>query len=665
MSSSVTAPESRPRSFLVVCFRFIGDVLVTLPLAVSIKQAIPDASVDYLVFEGTEGVLAHNPLIRRVITVSKNRSNAGILMSLFRRYDVAFAAYPSDRTLVATALAGKQSIALIYGDPIMWWKKLLITSLHICDDRFHVVANMLALLRPLGIPPVPRVSVGFDDSDLAFARHAMPADKYVILHPYSRNPCKYWPAEEWGKLVALIQDQTDCRAVITKTPAPEDIDYLERILSTAPADTVVFKEPMTLSQMAAAIKGCTAFIGIDTAVTHIAAALDIPTICLFGPSMSRYWGPWPNGCQQEAPFDANKGIQRVGNVTIVQKDWECVPCNRETCAISSRDRMECLEATTPEEVLNELLESVGGSRVGQAGTCPQHYQDIQGQVLQEGAVAESRRCGGLRAQGIYKQSLPQTPLLSVILPVYNGGAKLAEAIGSVARQHYPNIELIIIDGASTDNTLDIISDNEELVDLWISEADNGVYDAMNKGADLANGDWLYFLGSDDVLLDVVHEVMPLLKDPHGIYYGEVRRTSGKKGIGLFSGRQLIRRNIPHQAIIYPRSVFGSYCYDVKYPVAADYHLNLRCFGDPSFHFVHLPFVIALFNDAEGLSSTRNDPAFAADKPRLVREYLGFFLFLELEIRSGLTWFEKNVFRTGYRRLTGRSQAKRTPAGEGR
>ena len=661
MSSSGSMLVSSPRSFLVVCFRFIGDVLVTLPLAVSIKQAEPDARIDYLVFDGAEGVLAHNPLIRRVITVRKDRTNVGVLLSLFRRYDVAIAAYPSDRTLVAAALAGKQSIALIYGDPIMWWKKMLISSVHICDDRFHVVANMLALLRPLGIPPVPRVSAGFDDSDMAVARLAMPAEKYVILHPYSRNRCKYWPAEKWGKLVALIQESTDCRAVITKTPAAEDLDYLERILATAPAETMVFKEALTLSQMAAAIKGSTAFIGIDTAVTHIAAALDIPTIVLFGPSMSRYWGPWPNGCGQEAPFAVNKGVQRVGNVTIVQKDWDCVPCNRETCAISSRSRMECLEETAPEEVFSELLKSLNSNRASQAGSPSRHDLDIPGQESHENA-AGTRRSGGLRAQGAHRQSLPGAPLLSIVMPVYNGGAALAHAIASVKRQRYDNIELIIIDGASTDNTLEIMRDNERHIDVWVSETDSGVYDAMNKGAALANGDWLYFLGSDDELLETVHEIMPLLKDPHGVYYGEVLRTSGKTGVGRFSRRQLIRRNIPHQAIFYPRSVFDRYCYDLKYPVAADYHLNLRCFGDPSFRFIHLPVVTALFNDADGISSTRNDPAFAADKPGLVREHLGFSSYLELETRSGLKWFERTVFRSGFRRLTGRHRIKRPPAG---
>jgi glycosyltransferase involved in cell wall biosynthesis len=284
----------------------------------------------------------------------------------------------------------------------------------------------------------------------------------------------------------------------------------------------------------------------------------------------------------------------------------------------------------------------------------------------DGMCGENRKKrGGLRDRGVLKSTLPGAPLISIIMPVFNGGATLAEAIASVARQKYDNIELIVIDGASSDNTLDIILANEDTIDVWTSEPDLGVYDAMNKGVDLANGDWLYFLGSDDALLDVLHQIVPHLNDPNAIYYGDVQQTSGRTTFVGFSRRRIIRRNIPHQAIVYPRGVFRKYRYDLKYPVAADYHLNLRCFGDSSFRFVRIPCVLALFNDSAGMSSTRNDPAFAADKPRLVREYLGYRAYLELAIRSGLKGLEKTIFRTGYRRLMGRRQATRKDAGESR
>lgn len=334
-------------------------MLVTTPLAVSIKQAVPGAAIDYLVFEGTEGVLTHNTLIRNVITVPRKDNNAAVLISLFRRYDLAFAAYPSDRTILAAAVAGKYSIGLMYGGIKSWWKKTLLSAHRICDDHMHVVPNILSLLEPLGITPIPKVAMGFDDNDMAFADTIMPVNKYMILHPYSRNSRKYWPAEKWGKLAGLIQEQTSCKAVFTTTPDPADMSYLQEILAAAPQDVLTFKEPCTLGQLAGVIKRSQAFIGIDTVVTHMAAALEVPVVALFGPSLTRYWGPWPNNCAEASPFAAKNGVQHIRNVTVAQQDWPCVPCNLETCSISQRGRMECLEKLAPEQVFGELKKSLG------------------------------------------------------------------------------------------------------------------------------------------------------------------------------------------------------------------------------------------------------------------------------------------------------------------
>lgn len=348
-------------SFLIVSLRFMGDVLVTTPLARSIKSALPDASIDYLVFRGTERVLIKNPDIRNIITITRGASGLGTLLSLSGKYDVALAAYPSDRTLIAAAIAGKRSIGLTYNIRT-WWKKILLNSVMHCNDTLHVVPNMLSLLAPLDITPVPDVVMGYDEEDLAFARTVLGATKYVLIHPYSLKEYKYWPPEQWARLAALIQEQTDCTAVFTRTPEPEGAGLLEKILKMAPPETRAFDAPCTLNQLAALLKNASAYVGIDTAITHVAAALNIPTVALFGPTLSRYWAPWPNGTPDQSPFAVNKGVQRKGYVTVIQKEWECVPCNRETCPISTRNKMECLESISPEEVLQEVLDRVNRTK---------------------------------------------------------------------------------------------------------------------------------------------------------------------------------------------------------------------------------------------------------------------------------------------------------------
>ncbi len=106
--------------------------------------------------------------------------------------------------------------------------------------------------------------------------------------------------------------------------------------------------------------------------------------------------------------------------------------------------------------------------------------------------------GGLRARDIYKHSLPGKPLISVITVVFNGAETLADTIESVIKQRYDNIEYIVIDGGSSDATVDILRQYDHVIDYWISEKDSGIYDAMNKGIALCSGEYVGMLNADDL-----------------------------------------------------------------------------------------------------------------------------------------------------------------------
>jgi len=107
--------------------------------------------------------------------------------------------------------------------------------------------------------------------------------------------------------------------------------------------------------------------------------------------------------------------------------------------------------------------------------------------------------GGLRTQGYFKRSLPEKPLITVITVVFNGAQYLEETILSVIGQTYDNVEYIIIDGGSTDGTLDIIRQYEHAVDYWISEKDGGMYDALSKAFSLATGKLIQYINAGDFL----------------------------------------------------------------------------------------------------------------------------------------------------------------------
>ena len=121
-----------------------------------------------------------------------------------------------------------------------------------------------------------------------------------------------------------------------------------------------------------------------------------------------------------------------------------------------------------------------------------------------------------------KPVVENKPLISIITVVFNGMEYLEQTIQSVINQSYDNVEYIIIDGGSTDGTLDIINKYEEQIDYWISEKDSGVYDAMNKGIDLANGKWINFMNAGDSFYNnkILDEVFKNNLNGMDIVYGD-------------------------------------------------------------------------------------------------------------------------------------------------
>lgn len=229
-----------------------------------------------------------------------------------------------------------------------------------------------------------------------------------------------------------------------------------------------------------------------------------------------------------------------------------------------------------------------------------------------------------------------TPLLTIITVVFNGAAFLEKALNSVFDQDFKDFEYIVIDGGSTDGTIEIIKKFASRLKYWVSERDEGVYHAMNKGLKVAKGRWVYFLGADDCMYNCLNEVVKYLKDENVIYYGDVYRpTLMRKYDGKFSAYKLACRNICQQSIFYPRKIWNKYSFNLQYHIFADYDFNIRCFFDRASRFDYIPVVIAHYNDSDGLSCNERDEEFEKDKLKIVRNYFSNSIYKRIWFRTML------------------------------
>lgn len=227
------------------------------------------------------------------------------------------------------------------------------------------------------------------------------------------------------------------------------------------------------------------------------------------------------------------------------------------------------------------------------------------------------------------------PLITIITAVYNSNNTIEESINSVLNQNYEYIEYIVIDGGSTDGTLDTIIKYDDYIDCLISEPDKGIYDALNKGIARAHGEWIYFLGADDKLIDNMVLNNVFLNPPNVKFlYGDV--IFGNKGkilTGSFSKRKLFFNNICQQAIFYHRDLFNELGYfDLKYPLLSDWVFNMKAFSLNTTKPTYINQTIAIYS-INGMSSQNVDTVFFNEHVKLIRDIFGYCDFLYFKYRN--------------------------------
>lgn len=212
--------------------------------------------------------------------------------------------------------------------------------------------------------------------------------------------------------------------------------------------------------------------------------------------------------------------------------------------------------------------------------------------------------GGLRTKGYFKKSVEDKPLISIVTVVYNGEKHLEQTIQSVLNQTYENVEYIIIDGGSTDRTLEIIKKYAHAIDYWVSEKDRGIYDAMNKGIRLARGEYIGFLNADDWYeIDAIDHIAEVYYKTHSVdfIYGDLSFIQENGKVVLWKGnRSNNGLNIPHPTCFVRSYLLKKNPFNTNFKIAADTELTLRLFA-LNIETIYIDKIIANFRDG-GVSS---------------------------------------------------------------
>jgi heptosyltransferase-3 len=336
--------SSRP-DILVVALRRIGDVLLTTPLIRSLRRAWPEARIDALVFADTAGILGGNPDIDDVIAMPQRATilqSVTLATRLWKRYALAIATQTGDRPSFLTFIAGRIAVGPVEDRFTGRLKQFFFHRSIRTSSCLHRVDEVLNLADVLGIERVGELVPPKSSQTRQAASRP-----YAVIHAAPMYRYKQWTQEGWRALAAALVER-GFAIVATGGPGEGERRFLDDIWSEAQVERVDGR--LSWSELSGLLSGAGLYVGPDTSVTHLAAAVGCPTIALYGPTDPRVWGPWPVGGLRQ-PWAAAGAIQRSGNVWLVQNPLPCLPCQREGCERRLDSYSCCLNELSIRQVL--------------------------------------------------------------------------------------------------------------------------------------------------------------------------------------------------------------------------------------------------------------------------------------------------------------------------
>ena len=374
--------ELKPKKVLFIATRQIGDVLVTTPLISKARELWPNAEFHFLGYRGKLDMLYGNPDVAEIIETS-NRPSFGEYLSLFnrlfQRYDLAIITQPSDRAYIYGLVSAFRRVGILGGHPQgkdvedkskrskskkqnAWKKMICMHTVTVDYFNQHVITEKLRLLEvffrnPAELFSKPIAVTPPDGEPLTPSIANSLVQPYVVIHPGPLTAYKRWPLAHWQQLITYLVKK-DLQVVLSASPAKQDVQLNQDIISLlddqTAAKVINAAGKLSIPQAGTMLRGATLYIGVDTSITHLAAACNIPTITLFGATPPTNFGPWPNGFVGKQPYQLRARSQTVGNVTILQGPGECVPCRKAGCFDRADSNSECLDFLEPAQVITAI-----------------------------------------------------------------------------------------------------------------------------------------------------------------------------------------------------------------------------------------------------------------------------------------------------------------------
>jgi lipopolysaccharide heptosyltransferase II len=331
---------------LVVRLRSIGDTVLSTPSLIALRRFLPDAQIDILLEDWVAPVLDGFDAVDKVLTVAKDSKARAKLARKIRKtkYDVAFNLHGgTTATFFVRASGAKHRIGYKNYQYSFLYNHLLSSASDFWQKEFtHSAEQQLALLGFVGIPvkDKPKTQLTVSDNALKSVNSKLNSklkiqnSKFALIHPVAAFDTKQWATENFAQVAEFLGEKGFQIIIVATKKEREVLDNLEK-LSQVP---IITFDDLTLPEITALASASKIFVGNDSGIAHIAAAVQTPSVVIFGSSNRNHWRPWTNSPNE-----------------IVYEEFPCQPCAGYVCEEFGEPK--CILSVKTESVI-EAIENV-------------------------------------------------------------------------------------------------------------------------------------------------------------------------------------------------------------------------------------------------------------------------------------------------------------------